>query len=99
MVPYLRLVERERLRAPDKTEQVYNDHFASDEMSRLFDEVVTDKLAVSQIMSLLAGQPLSTAQIAEALSLNPSEVSKYMNSSSRQGLVKFDTESKCFALA
>jgi len=99
VVPYLRLVERERLRAPEKSEQAYHDYYGSDEVDRLFEEVIADKLAVSQILSLLGDQPLSTAQIAEALALNPSEVSRHMNSSSRHGFVKFDVASKCFALA
>jgi len=99
VVPYLRLVERERLRAHEKSEQAYHDYYGSDEVDRLFEEVIADKLAVSQILSLLGDQPLSTAQIAEALALNPSEVSRHMNSSSRHGFVKFDVASKCFALA
>jgi coenzyme F420-reducing hydrogenase delta subunit len=99
LVPYLRLVERERLRVPVKTEQAYNDFFASSEMDHLFKELVTDKLAISEIMMLLKEKSLSTGEIAESLGLNPSEVSRHMKTSSMHGLVRYDTEQKCYALA
>jgi coenzyme F420-reducing hydrogenase delta subunit len=99
LVPYLKLVERERLRVPSKSEEAYKDFFASDEVNRLINELVIDKLAISQIMLLLRENPLSTGEISEILGLNPSEVSRHMNSSSRHGLVRYDESRKRFALA
>jgi coenzyme F420-reducing hydrogenase delta subunit len=99
LVPYIKLVERERLRVPSKSEDEYNKFFTSDEVNRLFNELIGDKLAISQIMLLLRETPLSTGEISEILGLNPSEVSRHMNSSSRQGLVRYDENRKCFALA
>jgi coenzyme F420-reducing hydrogenase delta subunit len=99
LVPYLKLVERERLRVPSKSEKAYKDFFASDEVNRLINELVLDKLAISQIMLLLRENPLSTGEISEILGLNPSEVSRHMKSSSRHGLVRFDESRKRFALA
>jgi F420-non-reducing hydrogenase iron-sulfur subunit len=99
LVPYLRLVEREKLRAPVKTEEAYHEFYTSDEVTRLFDELIGDNLAISRIVSLLGEKPLTTSEISENLGLNPSEVSKHMNSSSRQGLVRYDTDSKRYALA
>ncbi len=99
LVPYIRLVERERLRLSFKTEEEYHEFFASAETTRLFDELIGDKLAVSEIMLLLKEKPLSTGRIAEVLGLSPSEVSRHMQSSSRQGLVRYDAHIKCFALA
>jgi F420-non-reducing hydrogenase iron-sulfur subunit len=99
LVPYIRLVERERLRIPFKTEEEYEAFFASDEFNRLFKELIVDKLAISQITSLLREKPLSTGKISEILGLTPSEVSRHMNSSSRHGLVRYDESRKCFALA
>lgn len=98
LIPYLKLVERERLRVPTKSEEAYNEFYKSDEANRLFNELIVDKLALSQILLLLDKNPLSTAEISQELGLNPSEVSKYMNSSSRQGLVKFDTDQNRYAL-
>lgn len=99
LVPYLRLVERERLRAPEKSKKAYTEFFESSQIDRLFDEIFTEKLAVSQIMLLLKKKPLSTTDISERLGLNPSDVSKHMNSSSRLGLVRYDTTINCYALA
>jgi len=99
LIPYLRLVERERLRIPVKSKEEYQKFFDSDEFNRLFTTLVVDKLAISEIMSLLRDKPLSTGKIAEALGLTPSEVSRHMNTSSRHGLVRYDVSEKCFTLA
>ena len=98
LIPYIKLVERERLRVPIKSEEAYNQFFTTDEVNRLFDELIIDKLAISQIMLLLQEKPLSTGEISEILGLNPSEVSRHMNSSSRYGLVRYDTDQKRYAL-
>jgi F420-non-reducing hydrogenase iron-sulfur subunit len=99
LVPYIRLVERERLRLPFKTEEEFDTFFASDEFNRLFNELIVDKLAISQIISLLRAGPLSTGKISEMLGLTPSEVSRHMSTSSRHRLVRYDESQKCFALA
>jgi len=99
LIPYIRLVERERLRLPAMPEEEYRKFFDSDELNRLFNETIADKLAISQIMLLLRERPLPTAEMAKRLGLTPSEVSKHLNTSSRQGLVRYDESRKCFALA
>jgi len=99
LIPYLKLVEREKLRVPTRSEEAYNEFFTSDEVSALFNELIADKLAISQILMLLGERPLSTGEISEKLNLNPSEVSRHMKSSSRHGLVRYDLEQKCYALA
>jgi coenzyme F420-reducing hydrogenase delta subunit len=99
IVPYIRLVERERLRAPAKSKDLYHDFFTSDEFNRLFHESIGDNLVVSQITSLLKERPLSTGDIAETLGLNPSDVSRHMKTSSRHGLVKYDVSEKLYTLS
>jgi coenzyme F420-reducing hydrogenase delta subunit/predicted transcriptional regulator len=99
LVPYIKLVERERMRVHFKTDEEYKEYFTSEEADRLFRELVADKLAISQIMVLLREKPLSTGEIAEILGLNPSEVSRHLNSSARQGLVRFDESQKRFTPA
>jgi coenzyme F420-reducing hydrogenase delta subunit len=98
-IPYFRLVERERLRAPVMSEEEYYKFFASDELKRLLNETVLEKLAIGQIVSLLREGPLTTAEIATGLSLTPSEVSKHLSASSRHRLVKYDENQKRYALA
>lgn len=99
LVPYIRLVERERLRLPPMPEERYAEFFASDDLKRLFEETIGEKLAKAQIVSLLREAPRSTVEIAAALGLTPSLVSKHLNASSKQGLVRYDANKKCFALA
>lgn len=99
LIPYIKLVERERLRAPEKSEEAYNAYYASDEVNRLFSELIADKLAVSQILQILGDKPHSTREISESLGLKPSEVSRHMSVSSRQGLVRYDVEHNRYALA
>ena len=99
LIPYLRLVEREKLRVPVRSEDAYREFFASQEVNRLFDELVGENLAISRIVSLLGERPFSTRDISERLGLSPSEVARHMSSSSRQGLVRYDMERNCYTLA
>jgi len=96
LIPYIKLVERERLRVPYKSEEECNTFFTSDEFDRLFQELIGDKLEKSQIMALLRERPLSTGEISEILGIDPSEVSIHLNNSARQGLVGFDESQKRF---
>ncbi len=97
LVPYIRLVEREKLRVPVKSKQAYAEFFENDEINELFDELFLEKLAISQILLLLGEKPLSTKDISARLGLNPSDVSRYMIDSSRHGMVRYDTASNCYA--
>ena len=99
LVPYLKLVEREKLRVPAKSEEAYNEFYNSEEVNRLFDDLIVEKLAISQILLALEEKPLSTAEISEVVGLNSSEVSRHMNSSSRRGLVRYDIGKKCYVRA
>ncbi|BBO87748.1 hydrogenase iron-sulfur subunit [Desulfosarcina ovata] len=99
LVPFIKLVERERLRVPIRTEVEYEKFFASGDLDRLFDEIILEKYTMSQIVSLLQEKPLPTSEIAERLNLNPSEVSRHMGSSSRYGFVRYDVASNCYAIA
>ena len=62
LIPYIKLVERERLRVRFATEEEYDKFFSSDETNRMFNELIADKLAIRQIMSLLEKRPLSTGE-------------------------------------
>ena len=99
LVPYMRLVESQRLRVPVKSKEAYTEFYESSEVNALFDEIFSEKLAISQIMLLLKAKPLSTSDISEKLGLNSSDVSRHMISSSRHGLVRYDTTSNCYTLA
>jgi len=99
LVPWFRMVLTERLGIPTRTEEGYRAFFASEEFDRLFDELVVEKLVLSRILLLLGESPLSTGAIAERLRLSPARVSKHTRSASRQGLVRYDGDRGCYALA
>jgi coenzyme F420-reducing hydrogenase delta subunit len=99
LVPYIRLVERERLRITIQSEAEYHRFFSSDEFKQLFAETIGQQLAISQIIALLRVGPQTTGEISKVLDLTPSEVSRHLNSSTRQGLVRYEESRKRFALA
>ena len=91
--------ERERLRERFATEEEYTAFFASDALKKVFDDLVVNKLAISQITLLLQDNPLSTSEIAQGLGMNASEVSRHLKTSTMHGLVRFDEGLKRYALA
>ncbi len=99
LIPYIKLVLTQRLHVADRTEEAYQKFFTSDEFERLFEELIVDKLTISQIMLLLRERSLSGGEIAEILDLSPSELSSHLKVSAKQGLVRYDVNSKCYALA
>jgi F420-non-reducing hydrogenase iron-sulfur subunit len=99
LVPYLRLVQMERLRVPVRSEEAYMRFFQSPELDRLLDELVFDKLAVSQILLSLGEGPRPLGEIAAQLGLPAAVVSRHVKRSSRQGLVTYDVARGSYALA
>lgn len=99
LIPYIKLVLTQRLHVAERTEEAYRAFFASAEFERLFDELISEKLAISLITTLLSEKSQSTGEIAEALGLKPSEVARYMIDSSRYGLVRYDVTTKNYTLS
>ncbi len=90
LVPYIKLVERERLRVPVRTEDGYRQFFGSQAFDDLFNELVLDKLVLSRIMGLLRRKPVAAMEIPGSLDLEPSEVARHLQHLTERGLVKFD---------
>ena len=99
LIPYIRVVQNERLGVHFNTEEEYKEFYSSEELDRLFNELIADKLAISQIILLLREKPLSTGEISNILGLTPSEISRHLNSSASQGLIRYEERLKAFALA
>jgi len=99
LLPYIKLVERERLGVRFETEEKVKEFFESDECDRLFRELIADTLAMSQMTLLLRENPLSVGEISDRLCLDPSEVRRHLHRSVKQGFVRFDEGQKRFALA
>ncbi len=99
LIPYLKLVEREKFRVPIRTEEAFDEFYGSPRMDSLFNDLVTDKLAMAQILRILEDGPLSSGTIARKLGLDRGAVARQMGLSLRQGLVSFDQEQGSYALA
>ena len=96
LVPYIKLIERKRLRVHFKTEEEYYQFFDSAEVNKLFKELIIDKLVAKQIMMLLQESPLPAEEIAETLDLEPAETQRHLNILTREGLLRFDETDKRF---
>jgi coenzyme F420-reducing hydrogenase delta subunit len=99
LVPYIKLVERERLRVPVRTDEGYRTFFGSAEFDELFRELVLDKLAMSRIMGCVRRKPLSAGEISDSLGLDPSAVAKHLDELAQLGLIAFDESRTLVATA
>ena len=99
IIPYIRGVDNQRLRVSFPEEEQYVQYYDSPELNGLYQELIANKLAISQIVSLLGEKPLSTSEIAFALNLTPSEVSKHLVTGARMKYVKYDEVSKSYCIA
>ncbi len=95
-VPYIKLVERQKLRPPHRTEKDYHSYYSCQEFNALFEELIIDKLATGYIMSLLRDKPRSQGEIMEILGLTPADVTGHINAAIKQGLVRYDANRQCF---
>lgn len=90
LVPYIKLVERERFRVQERTEDGYHKLFGSAEFDKLFQELILDKLALGRIMGYARSQPVAAGDIATGLDLPASEVARHLNALAQRGMVKLD---------
>lgn len=98
LLPYIRLVERERLRVKFKSEEEYEAFFESEEITKLLQELVGDKLAVSEVTLLLRESPRSIDEICDILKFTPSQAARHLGNSAKQGLVRYDEGRGQFSL-
>ena len=98
LVPYIKLVERERLRVPVRSVEAYNAFFDSDEFDKIFQDLVADKVELSQIMAILREKPCSAGEISEIIGVTPGEAANQLNRSARQGFIEFDESQMRFCV-
>ena len=99
IIPYIRLVESERLRVSLPKADDYKAFYNSEILEKLFSEIVVDKLAMSEIMMLLREEAHTAAEISQTLGLTPSETSKYLSNSAKHGLVRYADSKWSYAMA
>ena len=90
LVPYFKLVERERFRVSKRTEDGYKEFFARPDYEPLFKELVLDKLTMSRIMGALRSGVVTTEAIAQKLGVDGLEVARHLHLLSQQGMVRLD---------
>ncbi|HEY5898577.1 MAG TPA: hydrogenase iron-sulfur subunit [Burkholderiales bacterium] len=95
LVPYIKLVERERLRVPTRTEEGYKKFFGSEEFDALFNELILDKLALSRIMGVLRVKPASPAELSSGLGLPPADLARHLDELVGDGLVNREEDRIC----
>jgi len=88
LVPYFKLVERERFRVPNRTEAGYHEFFARDDFEPLFQRLILDKLTLGRIMGALRVGESSVAGIAQKLDIGLPEVANGLDLLSQQGMVR-----------
>lgn len=98
LVPFIKLLEREKLRLPQRSPEAAKEFLNREETDQLFNEVMGDKLATGRIVSLLKGGPRSTAAISALLRLPPSDVSRHIQRSAKLGLVRYDADHNGYSL-
>ena len=99
LIPYIKLLERKRLRVRFETQEEYERYFTGEEFNRLFRELISEKLVMGQIMLLLREKSLSAHEISQILGINLPDVSKYLANATREGLVAFDVNEKRYSPA
>ncbi len=90
LVPYIKLVERERFRVPERKEENYHKLFGSAEFDQLFRELILDKIAMARIMGYARPQPVAASEIATGLNLPAAEVAHHLDMLAQRGMVKLD---------
>jgi len=98
LVPYIKLVERERMRVPVRSVEAYNAFFDSNEFDKIFQDLVADKVELSQIMAILREKPCSAGEISEIIGVTPGEAANQLNRSARQGFIEFDESQMRFCV-
>ena len=91
LVPYIKLVERERFRLPVRTEENYHKQYSGNpEFDALFKEMVLDKLSMGQIVGYARPQPVAAQQIATGLGMPLPEVQRHLDVLARRGVLRME---------
>ncbi len=94
LVPYIKLVERERLRVNSDNEEEYYKFFESEDVERIFKESIYDKLSMTQIaLYLRENGPQSIDVISQGINFGKDEVSSKVQTLLKQGILGFDESS------
>lgn len=98
ITPYVRLVERERLRFPGRSQPFIEAFFRAPDTQRLLRELIISKLNQAKLSLILRDGPATKEEITKRLGLDVGSVTKHLGDMITRGLVRFDHGSKAYVL-
>jgi F420-non-reducing hydrogenase iron-sulfur subunit len=98
IVPYLRLVERERLRVHFDTREEYDRFFATEEVEGILRETIVSELHMQEVLTLLKERGPTVEECSEILGLTPADVMEHLHTAAKRRLTVFDEDKKRFAV-
>ncbi|BBO80859.1 hypothetical protein DSCO28_14250 [Desulfosarcina ovata subsp. sediminis] len=99
LVPYLKLVEREKIRVRFQTEKEYEEYFNGEKFTKLFDEMIAKNVTTGLLLALLRKRDSSIDEIAQSLAVDRSVAIQQLQASVRQGFVHFDEAHNRYGVA
>lgn len=97
LVPYVRLVERERLRFKTRSQPAIEAFFQEPQTQRLLNELVVDKLEEAKLSLLLKQGPKTLNDLAGMLREEGSKLLRHLGEMIKKGMVSFDQKSRQYA--
>ncbi|MFN3535781.1 MAG: hypothetical protein ACK4WB_10375, partial [Desulfatiglandales bacterium] len=99
LVPYVRLVERERLRLPQRSQSAIEALHKDPDTQRLIKESILDKLQEAKLSLLLKRGPASAQDLATSSKLEVGAALKHLGEMVKRGIAQFHQESRKYSLA
>jgi F420-non-reducing hydrogenase iron-sulfur subunit len=96
LVPYLKLVEINKIRLPLDTTMEYEEFSHQVGTNRLFQVLIWDELIISEILLLLKEKGMSAEELSNSLELSVSEVSQCIHRLAERGLIRVDDTQRRF---
>jgi hypothetical protein len=99
LIPYIKLVIKERFYIAGKSEKAYKDFFTGADFNRLYKELIEERLYLAEMESLLAKGPHTLTEISEKTGIGPHHISGYMRSLANYGIINYNRDGKGFYIA
>jgi F420-non-reducing hydrogenase iron-sulfur subunit len=96
LVPYLKLIEINKIRLPLDTAMGYEEFSHQVETNRLFQVLIRNELIISEILLLLKEKGMSAEELSNSLELSVSEVSQCIHRLAERGLIRVDDTHRRF---
>ena len=99
LVPYIKLVEREKLRVPVRSVEAHTEFLNNDTFDRLFEELIASKFEMDQMLAVLREKPCSTREVAKILGITSVDALKRLHLAAKEGFCAYDENEWLLAAA